>query len=742
MKSGHLTTRDSRSGPLAETVCRGAIQTVRSSGPRPSRRHPILWSGLAFLLVAPLQSAPHVVGYERFHAGAPTAEGGAILFSELGCANCHGGSAAVVPRKGPRLVDLPHRLDRDWLATFLRDPESGRGGSTMPSMFDGAGEGDIDAVIAYLGTLGKGVKLGSPRHTNAERGSALYHEKGCVACHAPTADFHSPNGGGEAKGSPWAVEHPDFQAKTGLLALAHFLGAPSRYRTDGRMPHLALDAQAALDIAAHLFDYQDSDPRAARRVGSWPKSDAAVVARGRALVAQANCAACHAVESQKAAPLVPLLGRPEGEGHCLSAQPRPGLPSYDLTEGQRASLFAFLAGDRPDEDRDGRLTLAAMNCYACHDRDGIGGPPPETNPFFVGDEALGDSGRLAPPLTGIGRKLRRDWLEDVFAGVEGSRVRPYLKTGMPRYPEHGGALAAWLEKIDRPEEAVPLVERKEDLEAGRKLLGIAGGVNCITCHVWDGQRSLGIQALDIASLDRRLRPEWFRAYLLDPAGYRSGTLMPPLWPGGHSAVPDVLGGDTERQIAAIWSFIREGEGLPEGFPDRASGQFEMVPVDRPLIQRTFFEGTGTKAILIGFPGGINLAYDGASSQPSALWRGAFFDAYHTWYSRSAPFEKPLGKERVDFPVADDATGPATRAATERRFRGYRLDPAGNPTFLFTEGDRELSERFAVEEGRLVRTLSWKKGDAPLATHPEGLAVETQGGTGGEGGTLTFIYSWK
>ncbi|MCP5556024.1 MAG: hypothetical protein H7A54_20460 [Akkermansiaceae bacterium] len=45
-----------------------------------------------------------------------------------------------------------------------------------------------------------------------------------------------------------------------------------------------------------------------------------------------------------------------------------------------------------------------------------------------------------------------------------------------------------------------------------------------------------------------MNPEWFHDYLLNPAGYRPGTLMPPLWPGAILN-KDVLGGDTEKQIA-------------------------------------------------------------------------------------------------------------------------------------------------------------------------------------------------
>lgn len=680
-------------------------------------------------LVGQARAEPQVVGYERFHAGKVTPEGGAVLFSELGCANCHGGSAVVVPRRGPNLVDLASRVDREWLREFLREPESGREGSPMPRMLHGLADDEVEAVLDFLGSLGKGIQFRADRHANAERGSALYHEKGCVACHAPTADFQPPHGGGKIVVSPLAVAYPDWNEKTSLAALTHFLTNPSAYRPDGRMPHFVLDRQESIDIASHMLDFQASDPREAASVKKWPVADPARIVRGKEIVARLNCAACHAIPGMKAGGLVDLSGEAgKGRTHCLSVEPVAGLPFYPIDDEQRDSLLAWLAGERAVEDTDGSLTLAAMNCYACHDRDGKGGPTVEANPYFVGDEAIGDSGRLPPPLTGIGHKLRSEWLQGVFAGKEGSRVRPYLKTEMPLYRAHAAALTAWLQRIDAQPEARPLTERESDLEAGRKLLGIHGGVNCITCHHWGEKKSLGIGALDISALDERLRPEWFRGYLLDPAGYRADTLMPPLWPGGQSMVPDVLGGDTERQIAAIWHFIRKGEGPPEGFPAHAAGQYEIVPRDRPVILRTFFEGAGSKAILVGFPGGVSLAYDGDKSRPALIWRGGFFDAYETWYSRSAPFGKPLGEDVHAFAPSDDAA----------RFRGYRIDGEGNPTFLLHDGKRELSESFAVADGRLVRVLRWTEGEAPEVTHPAGLDVMVKATEG----TLTCTYSWK
>lgn len=678
---------------------------------------------MSFAPAIPVMASPHVPGYERFHEGVEAdAVGGAILFSELGCANCHGGSAVVVKRQGPELTGLNKRVSPDWIEAFLKDPSSGRQGSTMPGLFHGLNDDDVTAVTAYLGSLSSDRKVTIGKHVNAERGSALYHELGCMACHEPT----DPEMIGSWERGPETVALPDLKAKTSLTALAHFLSNPSVYRPDGRMPHLGLEAQEAADIAAHLFDFQGSDPKELPYV-VWSKPAAGDVARGKELVSQMRCASCHELPGVVASPVNAFPKAVASQ--CLSSEPVKGLPRYDLNDEQRASLLRYLAGGAPTGPSDAHLTLAAMNCYACHSRDSLGGPTPATNPFFHGDEGLGDSGRLAPPLTGIGHKLQRKAMEDVFSGAEGSRLRSYVKTKMPVYAASAKPLAEWLEKMDLSKESTPLTLHAEDLEAGRKLLGILGGVNCITCHQWDGKPSLGIQALDLASLDQRLRPEWFRSYLLNPAEYRPGTLMPPLWPAGQSMVPDVLGGDTERQIAAIWSFIAQGEGLPEGFPDRTGGQFTLVPTERPILQRTFMEGVGAKAIVVGFPGEIHLAYDGAASRPALLWRGEFFDAYHTWFTRAAPFEHPAGKDVTAFAASSD----------DGRFLGYKLDEAGNPSFLSQRGDLKIEEHFSVADGAMVRTIHWTGGTtAPAFTHPEGLLVETKEGEQ----TVTFRYRWK
>ncbi len=688
----------------------------------------LLLTFFIFFLHTLAYTAPMVASYNRFHSNEPTPAGGAILFSELGCANCHGGSVVAIPRKGPSLENIASRVNYDWLIKYLKNPEYGRQGSNMPSMLHGATDEDIEAVASYLSTYGEGLSLTAGRHANPEIGKDFYHQKGCVACHGP-----SPKLSGNIKTSTdthpnHMVSFPDLKQKTSLVAMEHFLTNTSKYRTDGRMPHMDLGRDGAINIAAHLLNFQGSDPRDQIGIKPWPKPTEEQLIRGKVLAKEASCAACHDLPEINVPGVVAIDPQIQSDEGCLSPEPKKGLPRYLLNDHQRKSLLAFLKKPMAERTTNASLTLQALNCLACHVRDEIGGPPPHIDPFFKGEDSLGDSGRLPPPLTGIGHKLRREWLEGVLNGDKEKRARPYVQTVMPAYPGHAKAISEMLLHTDKKTNAIHLAEVSENLEAGKKILGTQGGANCITCHHWGKQKSLGIPGLDISSLDQRLKPEWFRSYLLKPSSYRPGTLMPSFWPNGRSSIPEILKGDTEKQIATIWKYIAEGTGTPEGFPNLTGGKFELKPTTHPIVQRSFFEGVGTKTIVVGFPEGIHLAYDGDKARPAKIWRGAFFDAYSTWFMRMAPFEKPLSDDVFTFPNPEEA----------RRFRGYTLDKDGVPTFLFTEAGRLVKERFEIQDENLIRILFWDTGYPPKITHPDLVEFDEVKSTN----SLKIIYRWK
>jgi mono/diheme cytochrome c family protein len=678
-----------------------------------------------------LHAEPLVVAFDRFHATQPTAHGGRLLYNELGCANCHGGDTGLPPRRGPALADVTARLQSEWLKKFLANPAATRAGTTMPHVLPADDPQAAEAVAHYLGSLRKAaISKKTIRVVNAERGRELFHSIGCVACHAPDEQFQPPEGRpGAREFTHRSVAHPDFAEKTALAPLTDFLRDPAKTGPDARMPRFTLAEEDIADLAAYLLKIEGSDGINAPTLRSF-KVNPALAERGRALVAAARCAACHTdLPKDVATKPVPLNS---ASGGCLESSPKPGAPRYELAAPQQAALKSFLAQrDQPATPTQlAALTLDALNCIACHDRDGRGGPDAARKAYFQGDHNLGDTGRYPPPLTDVGRKLRPAWLPKVLSGE--ARVRHYLKTQMPLYGAPVTNLPALLAQVDvKTKKPLP----PGDVEAGRKLLGAAGGLSCITCHRWGERASLGIQALDLSNLYQRIQPTWLQEYLVNPAAYRAGTLMPSFWPEGKAANTEILGGDTAKQIAAIYAFAQTGKGEPEGYPDAASGAFELVPKERPIVQRTFLQGVGTHAILVGFPGGVHLAYDGARARPALVWRGKFFDAYTTWFSRFAPFEHPLGDAVVKWPEAS----PGDPAA---RFEGYRLDAKGVPTFLFSTGGVRVEERFEPAEKGLRRALQWDAAEMKELSiaHPDGVTVTEEPGS--KPGQRSFIYTWK
>ena len=676
-------------------------------------------------------AAPLVVGFERFHSSSISDEGGRLLFNELGCVNCHGGDTGLPARRGPELTNVTQTETADWLRDFLLNPSSARNGTSMPHLLAPNDSKSAEAIVHYLASLNTPrSKAKDPKHVNAKRGRALYHSLGCVSCHAPEKDFSLLESVPEAKDFTYpSVEFPELQRKYSLQSLSEFLKEPLKTRTDGRMPRTLMTEDDAVDLAGYLLGFEDSDGTIAKKITPL-KPDPQLVGEGLALVRALKCASCHNLPKSAAAPFPVSIKT--ATGGCMTETPSSSVPQYRLGQKQRQALLSFL--ERRDSSLNAsRLTslqLESLNCAACHERSGIGGPDAGRKAYFQGDHNLGDTGRFPPPLTEIGRKLQPEWLEKVLAGE--LRVRPYLSTKMPVFGAATKGLAAQFALTDaQTERPMP----GGDDTAGRKLLGTVGGLGCITCHRWGARPALGVQALDLSQIGQRLQLGWLREYLIDPAAHRPGTLMPSFWPSGKASNTVVLAGDTDRQIASIYSFAKSANGEPEGFPANQSGEFELVPKDRPLVQRTFMEGVGTHAILVGFPAGVHLAYDGKHARPAMAWKGGFFDAYTTWFSRFAPFEKPLGNAVVHWPVAA-GNSPAVR------FEGYTLDVTHTPIFRFSIADVLVEERFEGLENKMRRTLVWDstKLDSPPIAHPEEVSVLEEPGSAP--GRRIFIYQWK
>lgn len=164
-----------------------------------------------------------------------------------------------------------------------------------------------------------------------------------------------------------------------------------------------------------------------------------------------------------------------------------------------------------------------------------------------------------------------------------------------------------------------------------------------------------------------------------------------------------------------WLTTTRSQAADKGWPE-----IMLTPKDdRAVIYRNFIQGSTARGIGVGFPGAVNIAYSADHFAPELLWTGDFIDAGHHWTDRGVGYEPPAG---TDVLAATAAMAYATQAesssqwpdktALNGRFRGYRLDAKGNPTFAVEFEDAKVTDAFTVIKGDapgIARTVTLKNG---------------------------------
>lgn len=456
---------------------------------------------------------------------------------------------------------------------------------------------------------------------------------------------------------------------------------------------------------------------------------AALIEKGRLAFTSLGCAACHqhGDGDQKLTwtGKAPQFAAMKTSGGCLAEKPDSKVPAFALTPQQRQDITAALESARkpPAEKADTKheihQTLVTLNCYACHSRNSLGGVSEPMNHVFTGSiPEMGDEGRVPPSLDGAGDKLNLNWLKTVLN--EGAKDRPYMATRMPKFgvPQTGDLIQKLIDTDMLPAiEPVIFPEPEHRIKADARLLVGDQALSCIKCHTFDKYAATGIQSLDMTTMTRRLRNEWFHRYLLDPQAYRPGTRMPAAWPKGRSVVPHILNGDSNVQIEAIWTYLLDGKNakVPSGLEREA---IELKPVDRPIIYRNFLEGLSPRGIAVGFAEKAHFAWDAEHMTPRLIWHGAFIDAAKHWVDRGPGNQVPLGDHVMTLPVGppvatlvslDVAWPNGNPRDNGFHFKGYSLNKAGVPTFKYLWNDVSVTDTItpfaASPDNGLQRSLT-------------------------------------
>ena len=623
---------------------------------------------------------------------------GRALFEDLGCSNCHlSDSQSIQRRPGPVLTGLGARRKKEWIRHWLDEPERFRPWATMPQMLSPTDRADVASYLAE-----QGERADSPvpriRTRHIERGRSTFQTFGCAACHSLDIPLRG-------LGSKMAVGH-----------LQEYLLDPIRYSPDGRMPSFHLDNLEALELAAYLTQSRDEafeEPT--------PEGDAR---RGKELVRESGCLACHRLDGLEPANEAPSLARLDEDKGCLADSPPGHLPRYRLGAGQRQALRAFVARYRSEPDVAAAPTfdlprrLEQLRCSACHELDGEG--------------PSGALAEEAPPLSGVGDKLRPEWIERSIGS--GTSMLDWQELRMPSFgPEHASWLAGAFAKASGIDPAQPdSASIAGSASEGRDRLGVdssQGGMGCIGCHGWGEFPSLGENGPTLSEAGLRLRPEWFRRWMRDPARILPGTSMPSYF------------GGTETEefldfIGDVWAAFRDASVLDPPFGFRtsdasASGEAVPVPTERAVVVRWDMPDATPASINVGLPGGISYCFDAGESRLRYAWRGGFIDLTRTLLTKKNP-ETNLTEVAEIVGEIFFREGPypirmgEDRRIPQRRFRGYRLVDS-IPEFHYEVDGVGVFERIEAAGSGILRRFRIKQVDQLMWFEPvegDGTSVRT------------------
>lgn len=464
-----------------------------------------------------------------------------------------------------------------------------------------------------------------------------------------------------------------------------------------------------------------------------PLMDIGILGRGEDAYASLGCAACHGGPGERDLPDAPDLGDLDLKADC-SVTP--------ISEPVRRFLADLPTSARTDAE-ELAFEMGRASCLSCHSRGGDGGLSESVARELTETQDLGEEGRRPPTLDRAGYRFQTDWIRAVLA--DRADARPYMRARCVSVSEERA------ERIAAAFSAVDSVDGDEDepefsaevLEAGRKQVGVTGKV-CVSCHRVQGRDSLGPQGMDLSEQSERLKPAWFREWLLRPHEIRPGTRMPSFWIGRE---PE----DANREIDAVrvWTNFGAAAPLPDGLSIDTAGYVVEVG-ERPRLHAAFLDGLSARCLLVGTPARVHYAYDLANARLRWLWRGAFVDGRGTWDGRAGKLVEPLGEDWIVLP---ENHGPIVGDGDRLRVASRRFDAEGHPVFVLHVAETRIEDviqpRFEADGPVLIRRLTVLDGRARFdLADGGGFTVRDSRGQPVDpnrsveaGETLEVIYRW-
>ena len=407
------------------------------------------------------------------------ADQGQTRFNQMFCVTCHalavdrGGETKLIGGNiGPELTKVGSKVKPEWLATWLRDPESYLQHTKMPQ-YEWSDK-DLYEVTEYIlkrltdPDLLKDIpQLGPPTKDEVQLGRRLFVQKGCAECHVIQGVTQQSNFG------------PDLSA----------MGT-------GGGPYL-VKVGSARNLSVPLHFVRNNVERLEITESIVPRSMIAYIqtkiTNPSYVTPETHMPQFHMSQSDLDDLTTALLS--------MSGPPIPNRPDISLIVARPHVEF------RPD-GQAGQL-YQRYKCYQCHMFKGYGGT-------------------LAPDLSFEGSRSNREWLFQFLRNPQ--TLRPTLTVRMPHFnmsERDANTLASYLSTALRNPRIDPAATGEREFtpqmaERGKKLYEVKYG--CQSCHTIGS--SGGYVGPSLNNAGNWLTPAWIEEWLRNPQLLVPGTIEP------------------------------------------------------------------------------------------------------------------------------------------------------------------------------------------------------------------------
>lgn len=523
---------------------------------------------------------------EIYLEDGPVISRGKEMFISLGCNGCHKTKGYEnLDKAGPSLKKIGKKVDPSWLVRWIKKPSEYQANALMPDFR--LSEEEAINIAAYLIAQSDSNYHEPVQYDKGDisKGRDLFRTIGCLGCHKMGND-----------GDTFAPDLTNVGSKVKPDWLVNWFLDPKGYNPHTIMPKFRLTMQQAKDLTAFLLTIgnKQKDEKFEEEI-LLPKR----VEHGKELISKKGCTACHEINGIEHTRIGPELnkigaklpfqldfGNTHDVEHTWLAwienklkDPtiynteviKSTMPTFNLSDDDRKALAVFLRGMdgriipsnfikklsvEKFEIEQGRRAIAKYNCRGCHKIDGQGGGILK---FYKGKF------NAPPPLEmgglHVGDRIKDSWMHSFLR--EPTPVRGWLKVKMPTFlfsQEDIYYITRYF--VNFAEDKIPYERGIRDIPPdnylieGRKLVL---AFECEECHDKKGARGP-----KFSLMSERLRKNWAKNWMKNTHAIYPGTKMPDHWPikkGKHvvtSKFPkaqDMMGGDVDKQINAIWEYI-------------------------------------------------------------------------------------------------------------------------------------------------------------------------------------------